>query len=103
MVYLRPFVFAALQPEKNLIMQNEARVNSAANSRAAEGLGKTMSHSPGCSEHRIGILMSQTGRFLECISCRLSFAFPPGTQYETIAKQFEAHLCGSAATAASED
>ncbi len=76
-------------------MQNEARVNSTANSRAADGLGKMISQSSGCPEHRIGILMSQTGRFLECIHCRLSFTFPPGTQYETIAKQFESHRCGS--------
>ncbi len=52
---------------------------------------------PSCSSpisaHRIGILMSQTGRFLECIKCRLSFAFPPGTHYDTVAKQFDAHLC----------
>ena len=43
--------------------------------------------------HRIGILMAQTGRFLECIACRLNFTFPPGSHYETIAKQFEPHLC----------
>ena len=49
-----------------------------------------------------GYLMSQTGRFLECIACRLSFVFPPGSRYETIAKQFESHLCQSATTRASE-
>lgn len=76
-------------------MQNQARVNSTAESAGTQGLGKVISHDSDCPEHRIGILMSQTGRFLECISCRLSFAFPPGTQYETIAKQFEAHRCGS--------
>jgi len=76
-------------------MQNEARVNSTANSRAADGLGKMISQSPGYPEHRIGILMSQTGRFLECINCRLSFTFPPGERYETIAKQFESHRCGA--------
>ena len=75
-------------------MQNQARVNSAA-AAATQGLGNVISHDSGCLEHRIGILMSQTGRFLECISCRLSFAFPPGTQYETIAKQFESYRCGS--------
>jgi len=83
-------------------MQNEARVNSTANSRSTDGLGRALARSPGRPEHRIGILMSQTGRFLECISCRLSFAFPPGTQYETVAKQFEGHVCG-AGTPAGED
>jgi hypothetical protein len=87
--------------KKSLIMQNQTRVDGT-NSQAAEELGTAMG-SPNCSPHRIGILMSQTGRFLECISCRLSFAFPPGTQYEKIAKQFEAHLCGSAAIAGRED
>jgi hypothetical protein len=82
-------------------MQNHARVDATTNSPGAEELGKPMT-TPNYSAHRIGILMSQTGRFLECISCRLSFAFPPGTQYETIAKQFEAHLCASAATHANE-
>lgn len=86
------FVFAAYG---NSIMQNQARVNSTANSAGTQALGKVISHGSGCPEHRIGILMSQTGRFLECISCRLSFAFPPGTQYETVARQFEAHRCGS--------
>jgi len=83
-------------------MQNEARGNSTANSRAVDEIGKVVPHCPGRPEHRIGILMSQTGRFLECISCRLSFAFPPGTHYETVAKQFESHLCG-ARTPACED
>ena len=54
------------------------------------------------SEHRIGILMSQTGRFLECIACRLSFEFPPGCHYEAIAKQFESQPCQSAITRANE-
>lgn len=80
---------------ENSIMQNQARVNSTADSAGTQRLGNAMSHDPGRLEHRIGILMSQTGRFLECISCRLSFEFPPGTQYETIAKQFESHRCGS--------
>jgi len=44
--------------------------------------------------------MSQTGRFLECITCRLSFAFPPGTHYDMIAKQFESHPCAAAVPAA---
>ena len=78
---------------KPSIMQNQARVNSTPDSAGAQGLGKVISHDSGRPEHRIGILMSQTGRFLECISCRLSFAFPPGTQYETVAKQFESHIC----------
>ena len=45
--------------------------------------------------HRIGILMSPTGRFLECRDCQISFNFPDGAQFGSIAKQFESHLCGS--------
>jgi hypothetical protein len=79
------------------IMQNQPCVASAKNSRAGEELEKAVqSHSPGASAHRIGILMSQTGRFLECIACRLSFAFPPGAHYDTVAKQFDPHVCKSA-------
>ena len=56
---------------------------------------------PHCSSptvtHHIGVLMSQTGRYLECVTCRLSFPFPPGERYDTIAKQFEGCLCQTAA------
>jgi hypothetical protein len=45
--------------------------------------------------HRIGILASAAGRFLECQNCRLTFEFPAGMHYDTIAKQFESHTCGS--------
>jgi hypothetical protein len=45
------------------------------------------------SSHRVAILMSGTGRFLECTTCRRNFAFPAGTHYPTIAKQFESHSC----------
>lgn len=45
--------------------------------------------------HRIGILMSPAGRFLECGDCQISFKFPDGAQFGAIAKQFEFHLCGS--------
>jgi hypothetical protein len=80
-------------------MQNQPRIAPVKNSRPGEGLEKTpQSHSPDSSAHRVGILMSQNGRFLECIRCHLSFAFPPGTQYDTIAKQFESYLCASAVT-----
>ena len=82
---------------KFLIMQNQPWAASAKHSRAGEELEKAVkTHSPGSSAHRIGILMSQTGRFLECIKCRLSFAFPPGAHYDTVAKQFDPHLCKSA-------
>jgi len=88
--------------EKSLIMQNQPRLDSTGNSPAADGMKKTLSLSSPRSEHRIGILMSQTGRFLECIACRLSFEFPHGCHYETIAKQFEIHPCQSAITRANE-
>jgi hypothetical protein len=45
------------------------------------------------SSHRIAILMSIAGRFLECMDCQRNFAFPVGTHYPTIAKQFESHSC----------
>ena len=91
--------FERCSERKYLLMQNQPRVASAKNSPAGEGLEKTLqSHSPNSSAHRVGILMSQTGRFLECIKCRLSFAFPAGAHYDTIAKQFESHLCASAVT-----
>jgi len=45
------------------------------------------------SSHRLAILMSGAGRFLECRDCQRNFAFPAGTHYPTIAKQFESHLC----------
>src|SRR6202035_4454712 len=89
--------------EKSLIMQNQPRLDSTGKSTMADGLKKTLpSFSSPRSEHRIGILMSQTGRFLECIACRLSFEFPPGCHYETIASQFESHPCQSAITRANE-
>jgi len=47
------------------------------------------------SPHCIGILMSAAGRFLECRDCHLSFEFPSGSHYDTIAGQFESHSCSS--------
>lgn len=44
---------------------------------------------------RIGIRMCEAGRFVACIDCRLSVEFPAGAHYDTIAKQFESHSCGS--------
>ncbi len=37
--------------------------------------------------------MSPVGRFLQCRYCQLSYTFPDGVQFGTIAKQFESHLC----------
>ena len=83
--------------EELLVMQNESRIPSSMNSGAGDQLKRAIqSENPVSSAHRIGILMSQTGRFLECISCRLSFAFPPGAHFDTVAKQFERHACGAA-------
>jgi hypothetical protein len=45
--------------------------------------------------HRIAILMSAAGRFLECRTCHLDLTFPAGAHYEVIAKQFESHSCSS--------
>ena len=43
--------------------------------------------------HRIGILMSPVGPFLQCRDCQLSYTFPDGAKFGAIAKQFESHLC----------
>jgi hypothetical protein len=69
--------------------------------RYVHGQEEMENATPPCSSpivtHHIGVLMSQTGRYLECVTCRLSFPFPPGERYDTIAKQFEACLCQTAA------
>jgi hypothetical protein len=46
--------------------------------------------------HRIAILMSVEGRFLECQNCFLRIEFAAGAHYEVIAKQFESHSCSCA-------
>ncbi len=53
-------------------------------------------HSPQGCVHRVAILMSPAGRFLECRDCLLTFNFPVGEPYKTIVKQFELHGCESA-------
>ena len=88
--------------KKFLIMQNQPSVGSTGKSSMGDGKKPIASFSSSPSEHRIGILMSQTGRFLECIACRLSFAFPSGSHYETVAKQFEYHACQAAITRADD-
>ncbi len=45
--------------------------------------------------HRIAVIMSPTGRFLQCSDCKLSYVFPDGVQFGTIAKQFEGHQCST--------
>lgn len=51
------------------------------------------SSSPPPHSHRIGIVMSPVGRFLQCRDCQLTYTFPDGVEFDTIAKQFESHLC----------
>jgi PAS domain S-box-containing protein len=46
------------------------------------------------ASHPIGILMSAAGRFVVCIDCHFSVAFPAGAHYDIIARQFESHVCG---------
>ena len=46
--------------------------------------------------HRIAILMSPEGRFLQCRDCNLSFQFPGGAHFDIVARQFESHLCSLA-------
>src|SRR4029077_19329981 len=43
--------------------------------------------------HRIAVVMSPVGRFLQCSECKLSYIFPVGTEFGTIAKQFELQTC----------
>jgi hypothetical protein len=52
-----------------------------------------ISSRPPPSLHRIGILLSPVGRFLQCGDCKLTFVFPDEVQYGALAKQFESHLC----------
>ena len=47
------------------------------------------------SPHGIAILVSSVGRFLQCSDCQLSFTFPDGAQFGTIAKQFGSYRCSS--------
>jgi hypothetical protein len=51
--------------------------------------------SPRSSPHHIGIMVSPVGRFLQCGDCQLSFPFPEGTQFGTVAKLFEPYSCSS--------
>jgi hypothetical protein len=43
--------------------------------------------------HRIAVIMSPVGRFLQCSDCKLSYVFPDGVQFGTIAEQFGSHSC----------
>jgi hypothetical protein len=52
-----------------------------------------MSASSSPPPHRIGIIMSPVGRFLQCQDCQLTYTFPDGVKFGTIAKQFESHRC----------
>ena len=45
--------------------------------------------------HRLAVLLSPAGRFLECSNCHLSFNFPYGERFVAVAKQFDAQLCSS--------
>jgi len=45
--------------------------------------------------HRIVILMSPLGRFLQCKDCELSLEFPMGMRLNQIAKEYESRPCSS--------
>jgi hypothetical protein len=49
--------------------------------------------SPPPPAHRIAILMSPDGRYLQCRDCHLTYTFPDGLKFGVIAKQFYAHSC----------
>ena len=51
--------------------------------------------SPPFPIHRIGIIISPVGRVLQCRDCQLSYPFPDGVQFGTIAKMFEPYSCSS--------
>ena len=53
--------------------------------------------------HRIAILMSPDGRFLQCRDCNLTIQFPEGARFDAVAKQFESHLCSSASADGSQE
>jgi hypothetical protein len=53
------------------------------------------SSSPPSPPHRIGIMMSPEGRYLQCSDCQLRFTFPDGVKFGDIAKQFDLHSCTS--------
>jgi PAS domain S-box-containing protein len=62
----------------------------------ARELKHAMSASSGAkSLPRIGIRMCAAGRFVACLDCLLSIEFPVGAHYDTIAKRFDSHSCGS--------
>jgi len=43
--------------------------------------------------HRIGILMSDQGRFVSCIDCHQSLGFPDRTDYDRLAKKLVSQVC----------
>jgi hypothetical protein len=51
------------------------------------------SGSTSLSPHRVAIVMSPCGRFLQCRDCQLEFEFPAGVHFDAIAQQFAFHLC----------
>jgi len=53
------------------------------------------SGSPPPPAHRIAVLMSPEGRFLQCRDCNLIFQFPDGAHFNAVAKQFASHLCSA--------
>jgi hypothetical protein len=55
----------------------------------------TNSSSPRPPPHRIAVVMSPVGRFLLCSECKLSYVFPAGVAFSTIAKQFEVQPCSA--------
>ena len=48
---------------------------------------------PPSPPHRIAIIMSPEGRFLQCRDCQLTYTFPDGLKFGVIAKQFDTHAC----------
>jgi PAS domain S-box-containing protein len=55
------------------------------------------------SSPRIGIRMCAAGRFVACLDCLLSIEFPAGAHYDTIAKRFKSHSCGSPSLSKDDD
>jgi hypothetical protein len=59
-------------------------------------LGPSVGHyqnSPHQNAHQVAILRGDTGRFLVCRLCHLSFEFPHSTTFEATSRKFESRAC----------
>ncbi len=45
--------------------------------------------------HHIGILMCAAGRFVQCMTCKLTLEFPQGAQYDAVVREMGCHSCSA--------